>query len=335
MFAQITLIPKEASAHAFEVDALFGFIFAVVAFFSILIAVLLIVFAIIFRRRPSDRVPPRIVGSLRLEMFWILTPFAITLVMYFWATSVYFRAARPPEDAEEVYVVGKQWMWKIQHTGGQREINTLHVPIHQPIKLILTSEDVIHSFYVPEFRLKQDAVPGRYTYMWFNASEPGTYHLFCAEYCGTGHSLMVGTVIVMEQEDYQRWLGEQAEGSMALEGRKLFRQFQCVACHSADAHARGPVLEGLYRRTVTLQDGSKVFADEGYIRESILKPEAKIVAGYQPIMPTFQGQMTEEQVLQLIAFIKSLQSGDTPRRVEESEPPQAKPPALKPGENQK
>jgi len=325
MFTDINLFPKQGSRYASEVDTVFMFILTVAVFFSVLIATLLFYFAIKYSRTPGGPTPPQTVGSVKLETFWIAVPAGISAVIFFWATSVYFQLVRAPEDSLEIYVVGKQWMWKVQHTGGQREINTLHIPVNQPVKLIMTSEDVIHSFYVPEFRVKQDVLPGRYTYLWFESNRVGTYHLFCAEYCGTGHSLMVGTVVVMEQEDYRRWLSEQAEGSMALEGRKLFRQMQCVACHGADAHARAPVLEGLFHRTVTLQDGSKVFADEGYLRESILKPEAKIVAGYQPIMPSYEGQVNEDQMLQLIAFIKALQPGQTPPRVEEAQPPEVKP----------
>src|SRR5262245_11892981 len=227
MIAQISLFPEQASTAASEVDAVFGFIFAVSAFFSALIAVLLIYFAIRYRRRSETFIPRPMIGSVRLETAWILGPLALALVMFFWATSVYFKTVRPPDDALEIYVVGKQWMWKVQHPGGPREINTLHIPAGQPVKLLMTSEDVIHSFYVPAFRVKQDVLPGRYSSLWFEATRPGTYDLFCAEYCGAGHSLMVGSVVVMDPADYQQWLSGQAEGSMALEGRKLFLKLQC------------------------------------------------------------------------------------------------------------
>ncbi|MFL5338543.1 MAG: cytochrome c oxidase subunit II [Gemmataceae bacterium] len=285
---------------------------------------LLIYFAIRFRRRSDDFVPKPTHGGTLLEVAWLAGPLAIALFIFVWASSVYVKMVRPPDDAMEVYVVGKQWMWKIQHAGGQREINTLHVPRGRPVRLIMTSEDVIHSFYVPAFRIKQDVLPGRYTTIWFEATRADTLRLYCAEYCGTGHSIMVGQVIVQEPDEFQRWLSGQAEGSMALEGRKLFQKLQCVTCHSADSGARAPVLEDLYRRRVPLQGGGSAVADEDYIRESILKPEAKIVDGFRPIMPTYQGQVSEDELLQLIAFIKALKPGQTPPRVEESAPPEVK-----------
>jgi cytochrome c oxidase subunit 2 len=207
----------------------------------------------------------------------------------------------------EIYVVGKQWMWKLQHPEGRREINELHVPVNQPVKLVMTSEDAIHSFYLPEFRIKQDVLPGRYTSEWFEATKPGTYHLFCAEYCGTNHSRMIGSIYVMEQLAYQNWLSGGATGeSMAVAGEKMFDQLGCSGCHRQDERGRCPSLYGVFGSTVPLTNGQKVIADEAYVRESILHPEAKIVAGYQPIMPTFEGQVTEEGLLQLIAYIKSM-----------------------------
>src|SRR5439155_2526322 len=218
--------------------------------------------------------------------FWTVVPFVIAMFMFVWGVELFFHLARPPDDALEIYVVAKQWMWKLQHPLGQREINELHVPRDQAIKLTLISEDVIHDFFVPAFRTKVDVLPGRYVSTWFRPSKRGQYHLFCSQYCGTNHSGTIGTVIVQEPHEYQAWLNSHAEGSLALEGRKLFLKYQCVSCHSADAQARAPVLEGLYRQPVQLQDGRTVLADETYLRESILKPDAKIVAGYQPIMPT-------------------------------------------------
>lgn len=325
MLADFPLFPAQGSSVAPDVDALFFFILAVSAGVSGLIAVLLVVFAIRFRRRSEAEVPKPIVGSARLEVGWIVAPMVVALVMFVWGARVYLKVVRPPEDATEVYVVARQWMWKVQHPGGAREVNALHVPVGRPVRLIMTSEDVIHSFYVPEFRIKQDVVPGRYTTIWFEAAKPGTYHLFCAEYCGTGHSQMTGEVIALDPEEYQRWLGREAEGSMALEGRKLFLQLQCVACHSADSGARGPVLEGIYRHWVPLTDGGRAFADENYLRESVLKPEAKVAAGFEPIMPTYQGQLDEEQLQRLIAFLKALGPGETPPRVEDAAPPEVKP----------
>jgi cytochrome c oxidase subunit 2 len=253
-------------------------------------------------------------------------------VFFVWGATVYFGAYRAPDDATVIYVVGKQWMWKVQHSEGQREINELHVPAGRPFKLLLTSEDVIHSFFVPDFRIHMDVLPGRYTSTWFQATRPGTYHLFCSQYCGTNHAGMIGTVTVMEPVEYQDWLRLRAEGSLAQEGRKTFLKYRCLSCHSADQNARAPVLEELFGRPVHLTDGRTVSADEAYIRESIYNPAAKIVAGYQNIMPTFEGQVSEEEIIQLIAFIQSLQRGQTPPRVEESPPPTATPP-INPMEN--
>jgi cytochrome c oxidase subunit 2 len=217
----------------------------------------------------------------------------------------------------EIYVVGKQWMWKLQHQGGQREINQLHVPVGRPVKLILTSEDVIHSFFLPAFRLKQDALPGRYVTAWFEATRPGRYDLFCAEYCGTDHSGMIGSVVVQEPAEFEAWLGSNAEGSLALEGRKLFLKLQCLSCHSSDARARAPVLESVYGQAVPLEGGGTVPADEGYLRESIRNPRAKVVQGWQPIMPPYGPEQVDELgLIQLVAYIKGLRPGMTPSRTE-------------------
>jgi cytochrome c oxidase subunit 2 len=327
MNTDLPIIPAQGSTTAAEVDRLFLFLLVVSVIMSVLIGALLVFFAIRFRRQSEDFIPQPIVGSTRLEIAWMIGPLLVALVMFVWSASAYVKAIRPPDDADEVYVVAKQWMWKVQHPGGQREINTLHVPAGRPVKLIMTSEDVIHSFYVPEFRIKQDVLPGRYTTLWFEPTQPGTYHLFCAEYCGTGHSVMGGKVEVMEPEAFRRWQVENADGSLAREGAKQFRRFQCVRCHTGEAGAQGPSLEGIFRRRRPLADGTTVVVDEGYLRESILKPAAKVAAGYQPIMPTFEGQATEEEIVQLIAFIKALRPGETPPQINDSDPPQAKPKA--------
>lgn len=321
MLAQIRLVPEQASTVAARVDGLFLYLTVVTVFFTALIAVLIIAFAIRYRRRPGNEVPGPVKEFLQLEIAWSVIPLLLCLVMFFWGADVYLALAQPPDNALEVYVVGRQWMWKLQHPEGQREINTLHIPVDVPVKLIMTSEDVIHSFFVPAFRTKQDVVPGRYTTTWFQATKVGTYHLFCAEYCGTGHSQMIGQVIVMEQADYESWLGSSADGSMALEGRKLFSKLQCITCHTGTSEARAPVLEGLYNRRVVLNDGQVIRADENYFRESILQPAAKVVAGYRPIMPTYQDQINEEELVRVIAFLKALQPGQTPSRVEETPPP--------------
>ncbi len=225
-----------------------------------------------------------------------------------------------------MYVVGKQWMWKLQHPEGQREINELHVPVNRPVKLTLTSEDVIHDFFVPDFRAKIDVLPGRYVYTWFQATKIGRFPLYCSQYCGTNHGGMTGFVTVLSPPDYQQWLNSEAEGSLALEGRKLFLKLQCVTCHSGNAKARAPVLENLYGQAVPLKNGQIVTADDTYLRESIVNPEAKVVLGWEPIMPTFRGQVDEEDLIKLIAYIKSLGPGETPVRTEDASPPPVLPP---------
>ena len=327
MFAEVAFYPERASTTAGNVDMLFLFLLAVCGAVGTLVAVLIIYFGIRYRRRPGDvGPPPPTHESHALEWFWTLTPLGVFLVIFVWGATIYFDTFRAPDDSTTVYVQAKQWMWKFQHPEGQREINELHVPTGRPFKLLLTSEDVIHSFFVPEFRVHMDVLPGRYTSVWFQATKVGTYHLFCSQYCGTNHAGMVGQVVVMEPVDYQRWLDYHAEGSLALEGRKVFLKYRCLSCHSADPNGRAPVLEELFGKPVHLADGRTVIADENYIRESIYDPGAKIVAGWQNIMPTFKGQVSEEEVVALIAFIKSLKRGETPPRVEEFPPPVATPP---------
>ena len=306
MLQSIPFLPVEASNHASQVDLFFLFISAIVVFFSTLIAVLVIVFAVKYRRS-SHRRATQIEGSLALEIGWTVIPLGITMIIFVWGAVLFFGMNRPPAQSMEVYGVGKQWMWKFEHLDGQREINELHVPAGRDVKVTLASQDVVHSFFVPAFRIKMDVIPGRYTVAWFRANKPGRYHLFCSQYCGTMHSGMVGEVIVMEPADYQTWLaGGPTEGSLAQNGEKLFQQLACNTCHRSDAAARAPSLAGVFGSTVTLNDGRKVTADENYIRESILNPQAKVVQGFQPIMPTFQGQISEEGLLQLVEYVKSM-----------------------------
>jgi cytochrome c oxidase subunit 2 len=327
MIAEVAWYPQQASTTAFDVDLLFYFLTAVCGSVGLLVAVLLLFFAIRYRRRPDQLAPPpETPASHALEWGWTLLPLGIFMVMFVWGGTVYFGAYRAPDDATPVYVVAKQWMWKFQHPEGQREINTLHVPLGKPCKLLMTSEDVIHSFFVPEFRVHMDVLPERYTTVWFQPTKAGQYHLFCSQYCGTNHAEMIGTVIVMEPADYQRWLQYGAEGSLALQGRKTFLKYRCISCHSADENARAPVLEGLYRKPVHLRDGRTIIADEDYIRTHILSPGVYVVAGYENIMPTFRGQVSEEEIMELIAFIRSLKPGETPKRVESFPPPTATPP---------
>jgi cytochrome c oxidase subunit 2 len=324
MFTNFPLFPQQASVQAGQVDGIYFFMVAVTAFFSLLIATLIAVFAVRYRRRHRDEIGTAIHGSLALELTWTIIPFFIVMVMFGWGAKVFFELYRPPAGAMDVYVVGKQWMWKIQHMDGQREINELHVPVGRPVKLTMGSEDVIHSFYIPAFRVKADVIPGRYNTLWFTATKAGRYHLFCAEYCGTKHSGMIGSVIAMEPADFQAWLsGGRAEDSPVAAGNKLFQDLACSTCHRTDSQGRGPMLTNLYGKPVELQSGQRVVADEAYIRESIVNPQAKIVAGFQPVMPTFQGLVTEEQLLQLIAYVRSLSlEGQAPAPAGASAPTQ-------------
>lgn len=326
MFAEIIWFPDQGSTTARQVDHLLIALVTVTGLVGLLVAVLLIYFAVRYRRRPNAPPPPAVPGNTALEVAWSITPLAIFIGFFIWGAKVYFDAYRAPDDATVVYVTAKQWMWRFQHPGGQREINELHVPVGRPIKLMLTSEDVIHSFFVREFRVHVDVLPGRFTSVWFEATKPDSFRLFCSQYCGTNHAGMIGHVIAMKPADYEAWLHSRAEGSLALEGRKVFLKYRCLSCHSANAEARAPVLENLYGKTIPLRDGGTVVADEEYVRESIYEPAAKIVAGYENIMPTFKGQITSEEMVALIAFIRSLPEGGTPTRVEEYPPPTTTPP---------
>jgi cytochrome c oxidase subunit 2 len=294
-----------------RVDALYFFLVGLTAFFSLLIAGLIVYYAVKFRRRSPDAIGARIEGGMVLEITWTVVPFFIAMGIFVWGASVFFAMSRPPDDTLNIYVVGKQWMWKFQHLNGQREINELHVPVGRAVKLIMTSEDVIHDVFVPGFRVKADVIPGRYTNLWFQPTKPGRYHLFCAEYCGTRHSGMVGEVVVMEADQFQAWLGGGgAEGSPASVGAKLFADLACNTCHRPEVQGRGPRLDGLFGRTVTLEGGGSAVVDEAYIREAIVNPGARVAQGFQPVMPTYQGVVTEEGLLQLIEYVKSLQGED-------------------------
>lgn len=311
---EIPLFPEAASSTAKQVDYLYLYLSAVSIVMTAIIFLAVLVFAIKFRRRSKDEVPKAIHGSLVLEITWSIIPFIVMLSFFWWGAQIFFANASAPANAMDIYVVGKQWMWKIQYPQGQREINELHVPVGRPVKLTLASEDVIHSFFIPAFRVKHDVVPGRYDTMWFTATKPGRYHIFCAEYCGTEHSGMVGWVDVLNDSDYENWVaGGGTEGSMADQGQRVFEQFGCSTCHQLDQQGRCPNLRGVYGSHVQLTDGRTALADDAYIRESILNPNAKIVAGYKPdVMPTFQGQISEEQLLQVIVYIKSLAQQGAP-----------------------
>src|SRR5215469_9612037 len=300
------LWPASASAQSGPVDWLYIFLLALSAVTTLAIFGIILILGMKYRRR-QHREATQIEGSLVLEIAWSVIPLGIFMVIFVWGAVLFFQLRTPPRDSAEIYVVGKQWMWKLEHMEGAREINEMHVPVDRDIKLIMTSQDVIHSFFVPEFRIKQDVLPGRYTTLWFRATQVGTYHLLCAQYCGTQHSGMIGTVYVMNPQDYQAWLtGGAPSGSLAQNGQTLFQQLGCSTCHRFDVQGRGPNLTGIFGKPVALEDGRTVTADENYVRESILSPAAKIVSGFKPIMPSFQGQVTEDQLNSLVAYVKSL-----------------------------
>jgi cytochrome c oxidase subunit II len=305
MLNNFPLWPQQASTLAHRVDALYIFLLVVTGMMALLVFVFVIFFAARYRHRPGV-LAEQIEGSTALEVTWSAIPFLIFMVIFAWGALVYFKERTPPADATEVYVVAKQWMWKVEHAEGQREINELHVPVGRDVKLIMTSQDVIHSFFVPAFRMKQDVVPGRYTVAWFRATKPGTYHLFCTQYCGTLHSGMIGSIIVQEPAQYEAWMSGGTTGPLSATGEKIFAELGCVTCHRTDSQGRGPNLQGVFGKPVQLEDGRTVTADENYIRECILDPGSKRVKGFQPIMPTFQGLVSEEQVNALVAYVKSL-----------------------------
>lgn len=307
---QFQLHPEIASTFAFDVDLLYFFVVAISVFFMALICVLIFVFAMKYRRRSEDQqAESQAHGHLLLEITWSAIPLVLMMIMFVWGVYLFFKVYQIPDGAMEYYVVGKQWMWHVQHPTGQREINEMHVPINTPVKLTMASEDVIHSFFIPAFRVKNDVIPGRYTSLTFEATKPGKYHLFCAEYCGTDHSRMVGSVYAMEPEDYQNWLGGGVLDETPEEvGARLFSQLNCITCHSDQAGARGPSLNGKFGTEEVLANGERIVINEAYIRESILNPRIKLVSGYPSIMPTYQGQITETNIFNLISYIKSLPS---------------------------
>jgi len=289
------------------VDNLYFFILAVTAFFALLVVVLVLYFAVKYRDDTGLKVGAPITGSIPLEIGWSLVPFFVAMAIFVWATVVFFQVVRPPDQTLEVYATGKRWMWRFQHIDGQREINQLHVPVGRAVKITFTSEDVLHDLYIPVFRVKADAIPGRYSSIWFKATKTGDFHIFCAEYCGTRHSGMTGQIHVMEPDDYQAWLsGGGLTGSLSARGEQLFQQLACNTCHVADGSGRGPALAGVFGSQVKLEGGRTAVADESYLRESILTPQMKIVQGYGPLMPTFQGLVSEDNLMSLIEYVKTL-----------------------------
>jgi cytochrome c oxidase, subunit II len=322
MFNDFPLFPEQASTISTQVDMLYFFLIAVTGLMALAVFLLVIFFAIKYRRRPGNEIPEEYHAPHYLEYALIASWTAIFMVMFVWSAKVYFVSSRPPDNSLQIYGTAKQWMWRFQHPDGKSEINELHVPLGQPVKVTMGSEDVIHSFFVPAFRVKRDVLPNRFTTVWFTPTKLGRYHLFCAEYCGTNHSGMIGWVEVMEPSEYQLWAaGGGAEGSPAAQGKKLFEKFACNTCHMDSSTGRGPVLTGVFGHTVRLNNGEQIVADENYLRESILDPQAKVVDGFSPVMPTFRGQLSETDLLQLVAYVKSLtpQTAATPQEPAQSQ----------------
>jgi cytochrome c oxidase subunit 2 len=294
--------------HAASVDTLFVGLLATSLFVLLLLFFLIFRFAIQYRagNTRADR-RGRVRKSWIIETAWTVVTLAAFLGLFVWGARLYLDLYGDAADAIPIYVVGKQWMWKVQHVGGQREINELHIPVGRDIRLIMTSQDVIHSFFIPSFRIKEDVVPGSYAGIRFRVSKPGIYHLFCAEYCGTDHSRMTGRIVVMTAPDFEQWLaGQTVTGSLAEEGGRLFRALGCGGCHGNGAVVRAPSLDGIYGKPVPLSDGRVVIADERYLRDSILRPRSDVAAGYQPVMPSFAGRISEDDLIRIVAYIKSL-----------------------------
>ena len=302
------LFPPEASKIAPQMDALYFFM-VLVSLVGLTIVVLLVLsFSLLYHKQRNPHAT-QIEGSTLLEATWTIIPLGLFLIMFVWGALIYFRVYTPPANAMNIYVVGKQWMWKAEHPGGQHEINSLHIPLGRPVQLTLISQDVFHSFSIPAFRVKREAIPGRYTTVWFEATQTGTFHLFCTQYCGTDHSQMIGEVVVMTPEDYKKWLSQSTSGnSLALEGERLFASLSCNACHNSTPNARGPNLANVYGSHLTLASGQTVTADEAFLRAAILDPTQNVKQGFVPIMPTYQGQISEDGVIALVEYIKSLDS---------------------------
>jgi cytochrome c oxidase subunit 2 len=295
------------SPHSGDVDLLLTGLLLASSLVLGLLFFLLALFCVRYRANNQIERGDRVAKSWYWEVSWTAASLFAFLGLFVWGASLFLDTYRAHADELAVFVVAKQWMWKVQHPGGQSEINALHIPVHHPIRLIMASQDVIHSFFIPALRLKHDVVPGRYQDLEIEVDKPGHYHLFCAEYCGTDHSGMIGEVVAMEQADYTAWLSQQASSSsLAQEGGALFRELGCSGCHGLGSKVHAPPLEGLYGKTVPLSDGSIVVADDKYLRDSILLPRSQIAAGYDPVMPSFEGKVSEDQLLRLVVYIKSL-----------------------------
>jgi cytochrome c oxidase subunit 2 len=304
---QIPVWPERAGAYAAQLDFLFICLLVIGFLTAGLVVFLLVFFAAKYRHDSPAVRSGTPVKTWRWEVGWTAFSLLVFIGLGIWGADIYLHLYNPPPRALQIFIIGKQWMWEAQHPGGQREINALHVPIGEDVRLVMASQDVIHSFYIPALRIKQDVVPGRYETMWFRADRPGRYHLFCAEYCGTDHARMGGWVTVMEQRAFADWLRMQGgQGSLAAQGASLFRSYGCSGCHGAGGAVRAPPLEGVFGSPVPLSDGSVVVADDTYIRDSILDPKAQVAAGYQPVMPTFAGQVSEGDLAKLLAYIQSI-----------------------------
>ena len=300
------LFPREASTIAPQMDALYFFLLGMTITGLVLVGAILVTFSMRYRKSVHP-VAIQIEGSTLLEATWTIIPLGLFLVMFVWGSVLYFRIYTPPPNAMNIYIVGKQWMWKAEHPGGQHEINALHVPTGQPVQLTMISQDVFHSFSIPEFRIKREVIPGRYSTVWFNATTPGTYHLFCTQYCGTNHSAMIGTITVLSPADFKKWTDESTSGmSLAQNGERLFASMGCNACHSGNAAARGPSLAGVFGSKLQLTNGSQVLVNEAYLRDAILNPSQHVTSGYAPIMPTYQGQISEDGLIDLVEYLKQL-----------------------------
>jgi cytochrome c oxidase subunit 2 len=302
------LFPPEASTIAPAVDLLF-FYLVLISLVGLTAVIILVVWFSVAYRKEKSPVATHIEGSTLLEATWTIIPLILFMICFVWGGLLYFRIFNPPPNALNIYVVGKQWMWKAEHPGGQHEINSLHIPINQPVQLTLISQDVFHSFSIPAFRVKREAIPGRYTTVWFEATAVGTYHVFCSQYCGTNHSAMIGDIVAMTPDNYQAWLAGTTSGSsLAQNGERLFAALGCNACHSGEPTSRGPNLAQVYGSRLQLSDGSYVTADDAFLREAILNPSTRVTSGYSPIMPTYQGQVSEEGLIELVEYIKNLNS---------------------------
>ena len=307
------LLPEQASTFAAQVDPIFWFLTIFVGGFTIGLTLVLIGLGVKYQQVPGSGRKTVHIHNMKAELSYAALVTVIAVGLFFWGANVYTQYAYAPDNTIDINVIGKQWMWKLQHPNGMREVNELHIPVGRPVKLTMTSQDVIHDFYIPAFRVKQDVLPARYTTLWFEATKVGEFPLFCAEYCGTEHSTMGGTVHVMKAEEYQQWL----DGGVALTpvaaGEALFNQMGCATCHASGDASRGPVLNGIFAHEAQVNVNGKletVTVDEEYLRESIISPALKVVDGYSPLMPAFKSQLSDEDVINLIAYIKSLGDAD-------------------------